>query len=77
MKDLELNAHLLMSGKGINIFSTERVTQNLKWPTDQWSLLLQSVLNGKAQEAYHIRLCRFRNVWTMAMIKCYFKSMCQ
>ena len=30
----------------------ERVAQNLKWPTDQWSLLLQSVLNRKAQEAY-------------------------
>ena len=30
----------------------ERVAQNLKWPVDQWSLLLQSVLKGKAQEAY-------------------------
>ena len=30
----------------------ERVAQNLKWPTDQWPLLLQSVLRGKAQEAY-------------------------
>ena len=30
----------------------ERVAQNLKWPTDQWPLLLQSVLKGKAQEAY-------------------------
>ena len=30
----------------------ERVAQNLKWPTDQWLLLLQSVLKGKAQEAY-------------------------
>ena len=30
----------------------ERVAQNLKWPIDQWSLLLQSVLRGKAQEAY-------------------------
>ena len=30
----------------------ETVAQNLRWPTDQWSLLLQSVLKGKAQEAY-------------------------
>ena len=30
----------------------ERVAQNLKWPIDQWPLLLQSVLRGKAQEAY-------------------------
>ena len=30
----------------------ERVAQNLRWSTDQWPLLLQSVLRGKAQEAY-------------------------
>ena len=30
----------------------ERVAQNLKWPIDQWPLLLQSVLRGKAQGAY-------------------------
>ena len=24
----------------------------MKWPTDQWPVLLQSVLKGKAQEAY-------------------------
>ena len=30
----------------------ERVAQNLKWAIDQWPLLLQSVLRGKAQEAY-------------------------
>ena len=30
----------------------ERVAQNLSWPTDQWPLLLQSDLKGKAQEAY-------------------------
>ena len=30
----------------------ERVAQNFKWPKDQWPLLLQSVLKGKAQEAY-------------------------
>ena len=30
----------------------ERVAQNLKWPADQWPLLLQSALKGKAQEAY-------------------------
>ena len=29
----------------------QQVAQNLKWQTDQWPLLLQSVLNGKAQEA--------------------------
>ena len=32
----------------------KRVAQNLRWPTDQWPLLLQSVLKGKAQEAYTI-----------------------
>ena len=30
----------------------ERVAQDLKWHTDQWPLWLQSVLKGKAQEAY-------------------------
>ena len=30
----------------------ERVAQHLRWPTSQWPLLLQSVLKGKAQEAY-------------------------
>ena len=30
----------------------EKVTQNLILPTDQWPLLLQSVLKGKVQEAY-------------------------
>ena len=30
----------------------ERVAQNLRWPTHQWPLLLQSVFKGKAQEAY-------------------------
>ena len=38
--------HLSMSRKSINIFS------NLRWPRDQWPLLLHSVLKGKAQEAY-------------------------
>ena len=28
------------------------MAQNLKWLTDQWPLLLQSVLKGKVQEAY-------------------------
>ena len=28
----------------------ERVAQNLKWPTDELPLLLQSVLKGKAKE---------------------------
>ena len=30
----------------------EQEAQTLKWPTDQWPLLLQSVLKGKTQEAY-------------------------
>ena len=30
----------------------EKVAQNLKWPADQWPLLLQSVLKQKAQEEY-------------------------
>ena len=29
----------------------ERVTQNLRWPTDQWPLLLQSLLREKAKKA--------------------------
>lgn len=30
----------------------ERVASSLKWPRNVWSLLLQRVLNGKAQKAY-------------------------
>ena len=50
----------------------ERVAQNLKWPIDQWPLLLQSVLRGKAQEAYTalpISECVDYNCQ-----KCYFES---
>ena len=51
----------------------ERVAQNLKWPIDQWPLLLQSVLRGKAQEAYTalpISECVDYN----SVQKCYFES---
>ena len=30
----------------------DRVAQKLRWRTDQWPLLLQSVFKRKAQEAY-------------------------
>ena len=30
----------------------EKVAQSLKWPKEQWSLMLQSVIKGKAQIAY-------------------------
>ena len=30
----------------------EKVTENLKWPKEHWTLLLQSVVIGKAQEIY-------------------------
>ena len=30
----------------------EKVAENLKWPREHWTLLLQSVLIGKAQEIY-------------------------
>ena len=30
----------------------EKVASNLEWPTKSWPLLLQSVIKGKAQEAY-------------------------
>ena len=30
----------------------EKVTENLKWPREQRTLLLQSVVIGKAQEIY-------------------------
>ena len=46
----------------------ERVAQNLKWPIDQWPLLLQSVLRGKVQEAY----TAFLNVWTITLSKMLF-----
>ena len=38
--------HLLMNQKLISTFN------NLKWPADQFPLMLKSVLNGRAQEAY-------------------------
>ena len=30
----------------------EKVAENLKWPKEHWTLLLQSVLIGKARETY-------------------------
>ena len=30
----------------------EKVTENLNWPKEHWTLLLQSVLIGKAREIY-------------------------
>ena len=30
----------------------EKVAENLKWPKEHWTLLLQSVINGKAREIY-------------------------
>ena len=30
----------------------EKITESMKWPKDAWSLMLQSVLTGKAQETY-------------------------
>ena len=39
--------HILMSWKLINTFNTLK-----EWPTDQWPLLLQSILKAKAQEVY-------------------------
>ena len=30
----------------------EKVAQSLRWPVESWTLLLQSVIKGKAQEAY-------------------------
>ena len=52
----------------------ERVAQNLRWPTDQWPLLLQSVLKGKAQEAYTalpISECVDYNCVKNAILKAY------
>ena len=50
------------------------MAQNLKWPTDQWSLLLQSVLKGKVQEAYTALLiseCVDYNFAKNAILKAY------
>ena len=30
----------------------EKIAQNLKWPREHWTLLLQSVLIGKARDVY-------------------------
>ena len=30
----------------------EKVAENLKWPKQHWTLLLQSVVSGKAREIY-------------------------
>ena len=30
----------------------EKVAENLKWPKEHWTLLLQSVITGKAREIY-------------------------
>ena len=66
MRALKLNAR--------KIAHFERVAQNLKWPTDQWPLLLQSVLKGKAQEAYTalpISECVDYNCVKNAILKAY------
>ena len=50
------------------------MAQNLKWPTDQWPLLLQSVLKGKAQVAYTalpISECVDYNCVKIAILKAY------
>ena len=52
----------------------ERVAQNFEQPTDQWPLLLQSVLKGKAQEAYTalpISECVVYNCVKNAILKAY------
>ena len=33
-------------------FNFEKVAENLKWPREHWTLLLQSVVIGKAREIY-------------------------
>ena len=33
-------------------FHFEKVAENLKWPKEHWTLLLQSVVIGKAREIY-------------------------
>ena len=38
--------------KLINTSYTEKVAENLNWPKEYWTLLLQSVLIGKAHEIY-------------------------
>ena len=48
----------------------ERVAQNLKWPIDQWPLLLQSVLRERPRR--YTRLCQFLNVWTITLSKMLF-----
>ena len=35
-----------------NIYSTLKNAENLKWPKEHWTLLLQSVVIGKAREIY-------------------------
>ena len=30
----------------------EKIAENLKWPKENWTLLLQSVLTGKARDVY-------------------------
>ena len=50
------------------------MAQNLKCPTDQWPLLLQSILKGKAQEAYtalSISECVDYNCVKNAILKVY------
>ena len=70
--------HLSMSRKSINTFQHfDRVAQNLRWPTDQWPLLLQSVLKGKAQEtctALPISECVDYNCVKNAILKAYVLS---
>ena len=52
----------------------DRVAQNLRWPTDQWPLLLQSVLKGESQETYTALLiseCVDYNCVQNAILKAY------
>ena len=52
----------------------EKIAESMKWPKDVWSLMLQSVLTGKAQETYSslsVEQCSKYDIVKNAVLKCY------
>ena len=52
----------------------EKIAESMKWPKDVWSLMLQSVLTGKAQEtcsSLSVEQCSKYDIVKNAVLKCY------
>ena len=53
-KSFDVTKHIRLQEKEVDKYFLhfEKVVETLKWPREHWTLLLQSVVIGKAQEIY-------------------------